>query len=83
MLFRSGMFKALYNSLFEESNWHKPDQYYLLLDFIPYCDTKLQVNKDYSNKEDFRRKTFINTVNAGKFSSDRTIKDYAKDIWHC
>ena len=79
----TGMFKALYNSLFEESNWHKPDQYYLLLDFIPYCDAKLQVNKDYSNKEDFRRKTFINTVNAGKFSSDRTIKDYAKDIWHC
>lgn len=79
----TGMFKALYNSLLEGSSWHKPDQYYLLLDFIAYCDAKLQVNKDYSNKEDFCRKTFINTANAGKFSSDRTIKDYANDIWHC
>ena len=76
------MFKALYESLLEGSSWNGPDQYYLLLDFIPYCDAKLQVNKEFSNMEDFRRKTFFNTVNAGKFSSDRTIKDYANEIWN-
>ena len=79
----TGMFKTLYDSILEGSSWQTPDQYYLLLDFIPYCEAKLQVNKDFSDQEKFLRKTFINTANAGKFSSDRTIKDYATDIWNC
>lgn len=79
----TGMFKTLYDSILEGSSWQSPDQYYLLLDFIPYCEAKLQVNKDFSDQEKFLRKTFINTANAGKFSSDRTIKDYATDIWNC
>lgn len=78
----TGMFKELYTSLLEGASWHKADNYYLLEDFIPYCDAKLAVNKDYSNTYEFRRKCFINTANAGKFSSDRTIRDYAKDIWN-
>ena len=44
-------------------------------------DAKLQANKDFSDTYAFRRKCFINTANAGKFSSDRTIHDYAVDIW--
>ncbi len=79
----TGLFRDLYNSLLEGTHWHRADQYYLLLDFIPYCDTKLQCNRDYSKKREFRRKALINTANAGKFSSDRTIRDYAKEIWHC
>ena len=78
----TGMFKELYTSLLEGAHWHKADNYYLLLDFIPYCDAKLRVNKDYSNTVEFRRKCFINTCNAGKFSSDRTIHDYATEIWN-
>lgn len=77
----SGMFKELYDSLLEGASWHKPDHYYLLLDFLPYCDAKLKGNQDYSNMLSFRRKCFINTANAGKFSSDRTIRDYRDDIW--
>ena len=65
------MFKELYTSLLEGAHWHKADNYYLLLDLLPYCDAKLRVNKDYSNTVEFRRKCFINTCNAGKFSSDR------------
>lgn len=77
----TGMFKELYNSLLEGASWHKADNYYLLEDFISYVDAKLRVNQEYSNTYEFRRKCFINTANAGKFSSDRTIRDYAEDIW--
>ncbi|MBE5934852.1 MAG: glycogen/starch/alpha-glucan phosphorylase [Lachnospiraceae bacterium] len=77
----TGMFKELYTSLLEGAHWHKADNYYLLLDLLPYCDAKLRVNKDYSNTIEFRRKCFMNTCNAGKFSSDRTIYDYATEIW--
>lgn len=77
----TGMFKELYDSILKGASWHKPDQYYLLLDFIPYCEAKLKVNQDYKDQLSFRRKCFINTANAGKFSSDRTIRDYVNEIW--
>lgn len=77
---KTGMFRELYTSLLEGASWHKPDHYYLLEDFIPYVDAKLSANKDYSNTYEFRRKCFINTANAGKFSSDRTIRDYAEEV---
>jgi glycogen/starch/alpha-glucan phosphorylases len=77
----TGMFKEIYDSLLNGAGWDKPDHYYLLLDFIAYCDEKLKVNKDYSDRYAFRRKCFLNTVKAGKFSSDRTIKEYANEIW--
>lgn len=77
----TGMFKELYNSIIKGAHWHKADHYYLLEDFIPYVEEKLQVNKDYSNTYEFRRKCFINMANAGVFSSDRTIRDYAVDVW--
>lgn len=78
----TGMFKELYSSLLEGASWHKADHYFLMLDFLPYVEAKLKVNADYSDLYEFRRKCFINTANAGKFSSDRTIRDYAKEIWN-
>lgn len=78
----TGLFKELYDSLLEGASWHRPDNYFLFLDFIPYCDTRLKGNQDYSNTFEFRKKCFMNTANAGKFSSDRTIIDYAKEIWN-
>ena len=77
----TGMFKELYDSLLEGASWHKPDHYFLLQDLIPYIEAKLRVNADYSDAYEFRRKCFINTANAGKFSSDRTIRDYTKEVW--
>ena len=77
----TGLFKELYNSLFDNKSWEKADKYYLLLDLPSYIETKLRVNKDYSDTFAFAQKCFMNTANAGKFSSDRTILDYAKDIW--
>src|SRR5690606_26300129 len=78
----TGMFEELYKSILEGASWHKPDHYYLLLDFLPYCETKLRANRDYYDQYEFRRKCFINTANAGVFASDRTIQNYADEVWH-
>lgn len=78
----TGMFAELYNAILNGAHWHKPDHNYLLLDFIPYCDAKLAANKDYSDRYLFRRKCFMNTASAGKFSSDRAVREYATEIWN-
>ncbi len=79
---RTKIFKELYDSILKGASWHEPDHYYLLLDFNDYVDAKKRVNKDYKTKHEFYKKCWLNMCNAGKFSSDRTIKEYAKDIWH-
>ena len=76
-----GSFKELYKALTDGASWHVPDHYYLLGDLEDYVKTKLQVNHDFTDKRAFARKCWINMCMAGKFSSDRTIKDYAENIW--
>ena len=78
----SGDFCELYMSLLEGASWHKPDNYYLLGDIESYVTTKLQCIEDYSDRMSFARKQWLNMCNAGKFSSDRTIADYAENIWN-
>ena len=51
-------------------------------DFADYCATKAQVLKDYEDREAWQRKALVNISKAGYFSSDRTIAQYEKDIWH-
>lgn len=77
----TGMFRELYTSLLEGETCNKPDQYCVLLDFISYCDNKIKAINDYSDIMEFRKKGFINSANAGIFSSDRSIREYAKEIW--
>ena len=77
----TGLFQELYDSLLKGAAWHNPDQYYLLHDFVSYCDAKRKANRDYQDQELFVRKCFYNTINAGQFSSDRTVREYAADIW--
>lgn len=74
-------FRELYMSLLDGASWHEPDNYYLLGDLESYVEAKLKSNSDYKNRLDFAKKQWINMCNAGKFSSDRTIKDYAENIW--
>ncbi len=76
-----GSFKELYKALTDGASWHVPDHYYLLGDLEDYVKTKLQVNHDFTDKRAFARKCWLNMCKAGKFSSDRTIKDYAENIW--
>ena len=77
----TGMFEELYNSVLKGADWHKADNYFLLYDFEDYVNTKLRVNTDAKDKRLFYKKCWLNMCNAGYFSSDRTIKEYAKDIW--
>ena len=76
-----GSFKELYKALTDGASWHVPDHYYLLGDLEDYVQAKLRVNRDYRDERAFARKCWLNMCNAGKFSSDRTIKDYAENIW--
>ena len=72
----------LYTSLLEGASWHKPDQYFLFYDFDSYKKARLQANRDYRDRLSFGRKCLENVASAGKFSSDRTIRQYADEIWH-
>ena len=58
------------------------DQYYLLLDYASYVDAKLKANAEYADRKAFGRKCLMNIASAAKFSSDRTIRQYAEEIWH-
>ena len=77
----TGMFGELYNSLINGTSWHKPDNYFLLADLEGYVDTKLRALYDYKNREVFSKKCWMNIANSGKFSSDRTVKQYAEELW--
>ncbi len=77
----TGMFGELYNSLVNGCSWHKPDNYFLLTDLEGYVDTKLRALYDYKNRNVFGKKCWMNIANAGKFSSDRTVRQYAEELW--
>ena len=74
--------KELFHSLLDGTDWHQADHYFLLLDYASYLGAKLQANRDYADRIAFGRKCLMNVASAAKFSSDRTIRQYAEDIWH-
>ena len=74
--------RELFHALVDGASWHRADHYYLLLDYASYFDAKLRANRDYANREAFGRKCLMNVASAAKFSSDRTIRQYAQEIWH-
>jgi len=74
--------RELYHSLLDGAHWHKADHYYILLDYASYLDAKLQANRDYADRKTFGRKCLLNVASAAKFSADRTICQYAEEIWH-
>ena len=76
------LFSELYNSLVYGIEGNRADVYYLLADFDAYCKAQEEVNRRYKDQTAWAKSCLINIANAGKFSSDRTIEDYVKDIWH-
>ena len=72
----------LYHALLDGASWHKADHYFVLLDYASYIDAKLQANRDYADRLAFGRKCLLNIASGAKFSSDRTIRQYAEEIWH-
>ena len=74
--------RDLYHALLDSNNWSRADNYYTLLDYPSYIEAKLRANADYKDRYAFGRKCLMNIACAGKFSSDRTIRQYAEEIWH-
>ena len=76
-----GSFAELHDSLLKGASWHPADHYFILRDLPDYIETKIRVNNDYKDKRAFGYKCLMNTANCGKFSSDRTILEYANELW--
>lgn len=72
----SGIYREIHSLLMERG-----DQYYVLEDFEDYRRKQRSINRDYRDQKAWARKMLKNIANAGKFSSDRTIMEYAKEIW--
>ena len=58
------------------------DQYMLLADFASYCEAHDKIYREYGERELFGRKSLINIANAGRFAADRSITEYADNIWN-
>ncbi|MBQ3299470.1 MAG: glycogen/starch/alpha-glucan phosphorylase [Ruminococcus sp.] len=77
-----GSFKELHDALLIGTSWQVADHYFLIYDLPLYVDAKIKANSDYADRKEFGKKCLLNVANAGKFSSDRSILEYAKEIWH-
>ena len=75
------MYKNLYNSLLNTQCTDRPDMYFILKDFRSYADAQRRVEEAYRDKDRWARIALLNTASCGKFSSDRTIEEYVRDIW--
>ncbi len=73
------LFRDIYNSLLYDA---KPDVYFILKDFRSYADAQKKIEEKYRDSEGWARSAMLNTACSGKFSSDRTIEEYVRDIWH-
>ena len=58
------------------------DPYLCLADFASYAQAHERLDKAYRDKENWAKMAIINTANMGKFTSDRSIRDYVENIWH-
>lgn len=76
------LFRDIYNSLLNTKNSAKADTYFILKDFRPYAEAQKRVEEAYKKEEWWAKAALLNTASAGKFSSDRTIEEYVRDIWH-
>ena len=78
----TGIFRELQASLLYGVDGGRPDVYFVLRDFSSYRNAQTELQKAYKDKRNWTKKMLKNIANAGKFSSDRTIAEYAKDIWN-
>ena len=76
------LFRDIYNSLLNTKNSAKADTYFILKDFRSYAEAQRRVEAAYRDENWWARVAMLNTASAGKFSSDRTIEEYVRDIWH-
>ncbi|MCI8270329.1 MAG: glycogen/starch/alpha-glucan phosphorylase [Lachnospiraceae bacterium] len=76
------LFRDIYNSLLNTQSSNRADTYFILKDFRMYSDAQWKVDEKYRDQKWWARAAMMNVACCGKFSSDRTIEEYVKDIWH-
>ncbi|MBR2037433.1 MAG: glycogen/starch/alpha-glucan phosphorylase, partial [Lachnospiraceae bacterium] len=76
------LFRPLYNSLLEHDGGRRADTYFILKDFKAYAAAQVEVEKAYRDEKRWARMAMLNTASCGKFTSDRTIEEYAQTIWN-
>jgi starch phosphorylase len=75
------LFREIYNSLLDAS-YDRADQYFILKDFRSYAEAQKRVEEAYKDETRWAKMAMSQVARVGKFSSDRTIEDYVRDIWH-
>lgn len=75
------IFKELHDSLVYGVEGQRPDVYYVLADFASYLGAQEKIAAAYADKKGWAKKVLLNIAHSGKFSSDRTIEEYVRDIW--
>ena len=76
------MFKEIYDSLLNNCGGSRPDTYFILKDFRSYAEAHEKIDKAYRDRQWWAKAALINVSHSGKFTSDRTIEEYVRDIWH-
>ena len=76
------LFRDIYNSLLNTQSSDRADTYFILKDFRSYAEAHKKIDQAYRDEKWWARTAMLNTASAGKFSSDRTIEEYVRDIWH-
>ncbi len=77
----SEMYRDLHNSLFMKQGSNRPDVYFILKDFRAYAEAQEKVEAAYRDKDRWAKMALLNTACCGKFSSDRTIREYVDELW--
>lgn len=76
------LFREIYNSLLDSNGVEPADQYFILKDFRSYEAAQKRVEEAYIDQTRWAKASILNVASTGKFSSDRTIEEYATEIWH-
>ena len=74
-------FRDIYNSLLDGQGG-RPDMYFILKDFHSYAEAQKKVEAAYRDEDSWAKSAILNVAKCGKSSSDRTIEEYVRDIWH-
>ena len=74
-------FREIYDSLLTDK-YGTPDMYFILKDFRSYADAQKKVEAAYRDEKGWAKSAILNTASSGKFTSDRTIRQYVDEIWH-